>query len=271
VAARPVNVARGKDVTDSSVHGAAKDSPPGLTVGAARACVIIPAYEAEKTVGKVIDELRGVFADATADDILVVDDGSSDGTGLVAREHGARVVRQPRNLGKGAALVRGFEEASALGYDVALTVDADGQHPAASAREVLTASRDPRVLVLGIRNLVKEGAPRANRFSNGISNFFLSSFTHRRLLDTQCGLRRYPVRETLALGRRARGYAFEAEILLRASAAGIVIVQKEVPVLYPPEDERMTHFHSVRDPIRIIATVLATVRDISVERRSRGR
>jgi glycosyltransferase involved in cell wall biosynthesis len=264
-------------VTESSFHGAAeraldaRDVPRGLTVGAARACVVIPAYESEKTVGKVIDELRGVFADAAADDILVVDDGSSDATRRVAQEHGARVVRQPRNLGKGAALIRGFEEATALGYDVALTVDADGQHPAASAREVLTASSDPRVLVLGVRNLVRAGAPRANRFSNGISNFFLSSFAHRRLLDTQCGLRRYPVRETLALGRRARGYAFEAEVLLRASAAGIAIVEREVTVLYPPEHERVTHFHSVRDPIRIIATVLATVRDISAERRSRGR
>jgi glycosyltransferase involved in cell wall biosynthesis len=238
-------------------------------VGAARACVIIPAYQSEKTVGAVIDELRAALPKARADDILVVDDGSSDGTGRAARGRGARVVRHVVNRGKGAALVRGFEEAQALGYDVALTVDADGQHPATSAREVLMASGDPKDLVLGIRDLIRDGAPPANRFSNGISNFFLSTFAGRRFLDTQCGLRRYPVAPTLALGRRARGYAFEAEVLLRASAAGIPIVEKQVRVHYPPEDERVTHFHSVRDPIRIIATVLATLRDLSVERRSK--
>jgi glycosyltransferase involved in cell wall biosynthesis len=257
-------------VTDSSFHSSAErtEAATGLRVGAARACVIIPAFESEKTVGGVVDDLRAIFADAKADDILVVDDGSSDQTGLVAKRHGARVVRQPENQGKGAALFRGFEEACALGYDVALTVDADGQHPAHSAREVLTASSDPRALVLGIRDLYRDGAPRANRFSNGISNFFLSTFSRRRLLDTQCGLRRYPIRETLALGRRASGYAFEAEVLLRASAAGIPIVQREVRVHYPPEDERVTHFHSVRDPVRIIATVVLTLRDLSVEGRS---
>ncbi len=228
--------------------------------------MIIPAYESEKTVGRVIDELRAALPEARADDILVVDDGSSDDTGHVARERHARVVRQSHNQGKGAALVRGFEEAQALGYDVALTVDADGQHPAASAREILLASADPRDLVLGVRNLARDGAPRANRFSNGISNFFLSSFARRAFLDTQCGLRRYPVRETLALGRRSRGYAFEAEVLLRAAAAGLSIVQKEVRVHYPPEGERVTHFHSVRDPIRIIATVLATLHDLSAPR-----
>jgi glycosyltransferase involved in cell wall biosynthesis len=245
-------------------------TPAGLRVGHARACIVVPAYEAGRTLGPVLDALASTLPEAHAEDILVIDDGSSDATGSVARQRGVRLLRQPSNRGKGAALVRGFEEARVLGYDVALTVDADGQHPASSAREVLFASTDPRELVLGVRDLVLEGAPRANRVSNGISNFFLSRFARRSLLDTQCGLRRYPVRETLALGRRASGYAFEAEVLLRASAAGMPIVEKVVRVHYPPEAERVTHFHSVRDPIRIIATVLATLRDLSVKRRPQG-
>jgi glycosyltransferase involved in cell wall biosynthesis len=238
----------------------------GLRVGSARACILIPAYQASGTLDDVIVELRRAFPEARAEEVLVVDDGSSDDTAVVARSSGASVLSYPKNRGKGAALVRGLQEADALGYDVALTVDADGQHPAASAREVFLASNDPGDLVLGVRDLAGEGAPRANRFSNQISNFFLSAFARRRLADTQCGLRRYPVKTTLAFGARSAGYAFEAEVLLRASAARVRIVEKRVRVFYPPEHQRVTHFDSVRDPMRIIRTVLATVYDLGTRR-----
>jgi glycosyltransferase involved in cell wall biosynthesis len=234
----------------------------GLRVGSARACVIIPAYDASETLGRVIDDVFIAFPEARVEDVLVVDDGSTDATSLVGQRKGARVFRHSTNLGKGAALLRGFEEARALGFEVALTVDADGQHPGASSREVFEASDDPRALVLGVRDLASDGAPLANQFSNRISNFFLSVFTRRRLEDTQCGLRRYPLRDTLSLGARARGYAFEAEILLRAGAAGMPILQKEIHVHYPPEQERVTHFDSFRDPMRIVATVIGTLYEL---------
>src|SRR6185436_18138956 len=97
-----------------------------------------------------------------------------------------------------------------------LTVDADGQHPAEQARGVLLASEDPETLVLGIRDLVRDGAPRKNQISNAISNYFLSRFARTKLYDTQCGLRRYPVNRTLELGARGTGYDLEAELVLRA-------------------------------------------------------
>jgi glycosyltransferase involved in cell wall biosynthesis len=253
-----------------------RDLPPGggvrdvgLRVGTAPACVIIPAYQASATLRQVIEDLMTTLPEIRASEILVVDDGSTDETWIVGRRGGARVFRQPKNAGKGAALMRGLEEARTLGYEVALTVDADGQHPATSAREILAASDEPRALVLGVRNLRDEGAPWANQFSNGISNFFLSTFARRRLFDTQCGLRRYPVLGTLSLGARAQGYAFEAEILLRAAATGMPIVQKEIRVYYPPEQERITHFDSVRDPMKIVATVLGTVYELRSRERRR--
>ncbi|MEO7331438.1 MAG: hypothetical protein ABI193_22880, partial [Minicystis sp.] len=138
----------------------------------------------------------------------------------------------------------------------AVSVDADGQHPAADARRLLDDD-DARALILGIRDLASAGAPRANQLSNRISNFFLSFFARRPFLDTQCGLRRYPLAATLGLGARDEGYAFEAEVILRAVAAGLPIVETPVAVLYPPD--RLTHFDSVKDPARIISRVLKTL------------
>jgi glycosyltransferase involved in cell wall biosynthesis len=223
-----------------------------------RACVIVPSFDAGASVAGVVAGLRRELAL----EVLVVDDGSADETAARAAQAGATLVRHARNLGKGAALVTGFREGLARGHEIAVTVDADGQHPAASARLVLEASTDPDALVLGVRDLRRAGAPRANRISNRISNFFLSRFTRTRLLDTQCGLRRYPLAATLALGVRARGYDFEAEVLLRALAAGMTVVQTPVAVHYPEAHERVTHFDSVRDPARIVVTVVRTLLEV---------
>jgi glycosyltransferase involved in cell wall biosynthesis len=231
-----------------------------------RACIVIPAFDAESTVGAVVVGLREAIPERR-DAIIVVDDGSRDATARVARDLGCTVVpSSPKpvhegsggtNMGKGSALRAGFETARARGMTVALTVDADGQHPAAEARRVLLGAPSETSLVLGVRDLVRDGAPRANRFSNGISNYFLSLFARRPLHDTQCGLRRYPVEATLALGARSRGYDFEAEVLLRAVWSGLDVVELPVIVSYPKD--RRTHFRVSRDPWRILGTVLATV------------
>lgn len=223
----------------------------------------MPAFDAAATVGSVVSELRA----ALGEPIYVVDDGSTDATACVAREAGALVVRHDSNRGKGEALRSGLVAAAKGGHDVALSVDADGQHPAESARAVLEGSGDPNALVLGVRDLVGDGAPRANRFGNAVSNFFVSCFAGRSLSDTQCGLRRYPVRATLDLGARASGFAFEAEVVLRAVAGGLPVVEVPIRAVYPVAALARSHFRVPRDPARIIGTVLRTVSELRLRRR----
>ena len=224
------------------------------------AVALIPAYQAAATLAGVLGDLTAAWKEGRSDvpSIVVVDDGSTDDTAGVASQAGVDVVKHGRNLGKGAALRSGLERARELGARVAVAVDADGQHPAREALRLLNHEAAESALVLGIRDLAEAGAPRANRFSNAFSNVWLSGFAGRWLRDTQCGLRRYPVQETLALGARANGYGFEAEVILRAARAGWRIEQVPVSVFYPPESLRTTHFHSVRDPFRIVMRVLYT-------------
>ena len=222
------------------------------------ACFVVPAFDAAHALDEVLHELAAELAEFDRDRLIVVDDGSTDRTAAIAEDHGVTLLKHGKNRGKGAAIFTGLVEAERRGFSSVVTVDADGQHPASSARAVLEAGNDED-LVLGIRDLVRDGAPKANQMSNGISNFFISFFGGRKLGDTQCGLRRYPVRETLALGAHAHGYAFEAEVLLLAMAHRLPIVEVPIAVRYPPEEERVTHFDSVKDPARIVAVVIRTL------------
>ncbi len=217
---------------------------------------VVPAFQAEPCVGEVVRSLLATGAFGPG--VLVIDDGSSDGTGELARDAGAEVIRHPSNRGKGAALLTGLHHAHDRGIELIVTVDADGQHPAAQAERLATHDAPKDALVLGTRDLARAGAPWPNRCSNGISNFFLSRFSGVSLRDTQCGLRRYPVAQTLELGARDSGYAFEAEVILRAAKKGIQIVQVPIVAIYPPERDRLTHFDSLRDPWRIVGRVLRT-------------
>ena len=198
---------------------------------------------------------------------MVVDDGSTDGTSDTARAAGARVVRHSQNEGKGCALRTGFRALIEAGADAAVCVDADGQHPPDEAVRLALHPAPREALVLGVRDLIRDGAPAANVFSNRFSNRFLSFALGRQLSDTQCGLRRYPLPETLALGGRAQGYGYEAELILRAARLGIPIVELPVRVIYPPEGERVTHFHGVRDPAKIVYRVLFTLATAPRQRR----
>jgi len=222
---------------------------------------IVPAYDAAATVGNVVSGLVRAWPrqpdGQTA--VIAVDDGSSDATSDVARRAGAIVVKHATNRGKGVALRTGFEHAKQLGAGAAVTVDADEQHPTEEALRLALCAEPRAALVLGVRDLVLDGAPRANRFSNGFSNFFMSLFSGRTLNDTQCGLRRYPIPESLELGAKDDGYAFESEFVLRAAHAGWRIAEVPVRVHYPPESERTTHFHSARDPAKIVFRLLATM------------
>ncbi|MCC6216163.1 MAG: glycosyltransferase family 2 protein [Polyangiaceae bacterium] len=230
-----------------------------------RLTAIVPALDAETTVGPVARALLdvGVFAE-----VVVVDDGSTDATGPAARAAGATVLRHGRNRGKGAALRTGMIHAYARGARAAVSVDADGQHPAHEAARIARSAAPPDALVLGVRDLRAAGAPRANQWSNAFSDAWVSLFAGRPLADSQCGLRRYPLPATLGLGATGDGFEYESEVVLLAALGAVAIVEEPVAVWYPPPERRRTHFRVARDPARIVERLVSTFLEARLGRRT---
>lgn len=224
---------------------------------------VIPAYNPGALLGDVLSQLStalsadGGHPELQSVPILVVDDGCTDDS-CRSLPPQFELLRHPINLGKGAALQSAFRWAKARGLDFVVTLDADNQHPVEEAVKLYLSDAPPDALLLAVRDMKSAGAPLPNRLSNAFSNRVLSLFGGARLLDTQCGLRRYPIEKTLALGASHPGYAFESELVLRAARTGMQIVHVPSGVRYPLLSERVSHFHSVRDPAKNVLRVVQT-------------
>jgi glycosyltransferase involved in cell wall biosynthesis len=152
-----------------------------------RVLIIIPAWNEAESVGDVVREVRGELPEA---DVLVVDDGSTDATARLAREAGAAVARLPFNLGVGGVMRLGYRYARSEGYDVAVQLDADGQHDPRYVPKLIDGLQDAS-LVIGAR-FAGEGdyqvhGPR--RWSMALLSMVLSAMAGSRLTDTTSGFR----------------------------------------------------------------------------------
>ncbi len=151
--------------------------------------VIMPAYNEEASIGAVIDDIRKNAPDAV---IIVVNDGSIDRTEAIASGKGVDVLTHPYNLGIGAAMQTGYMYARLNGYDVAVQVDSDGQHPADQIKILIQALSDSRAdIVIGSRFLGKSGYRPTFARGIGITVFstVVSSILRTRLTDTTSGFR----------------------------------------------------------------------------------
>jgi len=210
-----------------------------------RVAVVIPAYQAAATIGEVVSQTLGILPDAN---LIVVDDGSADGTGEAGRGKGTTVVTHPRNRGKGAALRTGLARARDDGAEVIVTIDADGQHPAAEIPRLLQPiAAGAADLVLGAR--ARNGAmPVSRRLTNWLSASVASRIGRQAIRDAQTGFRAF----TRALAERVQPagdrYEFEANFLLEALRAGYRVTSVEVPTIYGAP----SHFRYFGDTWRMV-------------------
>jgi glycosyltransferase involved in cell wall biosynthesis len=177
-----------------------------------RPVAVVPAYQAEASVGAVVAGLR-----ASVPRVVVVDDGSSDGTGTEAERAGAEVLRLANNGGKGAALRAGLARVLASDATHVAFVDADGQHDPADLPELLEAARSGDDFVIGSRMQDPDAIPAYRYRTNEIGSRILSRMTGLEVEDAQSGYRVVAADVLRRLDLKARGYIIETEILLKAA------------------------------------------------------
>ncbi len=210
-------------------------------------CVLIPTYNNAGTLASVVgDVLR------YTDQIIVVNDGSTDETAKIIESLPVTSVRILKNAGKGYALRKGFAKAVESGYEYAITIDSDGQHFADDLPAFLDAlEHNRRAIIIGARNMEQAGVPGKSSFGNRFSNFWFWVETGYRMSDTQSGYRLYPVGALDGMLFFTRKYEFEIEVLVRAAWKGIAITEVPVKVFYAEKEKRVSHFRPVRDFTRI--------------------
>ena len=216
---------------------------------AGRIAVTIPAYQAALSVGDVVRR-----AVAIRETVLVVDDGSTDGTAAAAAAAGARVISHPSNRGKGAALRTAFTDLFGRGFDAVITVDADGQHLPEEIPVLLSAaSEGPGLIIGGREHLFAQMSP-VRRTSNRLSSRAISLVAGCRLADVQSGFRYYRRELIEATGFPEARFDAESAVVVRAIRHGFQVVA--VPVRLGFADGRTTsHYRPVRDSLRIAGSV----------------
>jgi glycosyltransferase involved in cell wall biosynthesis len=214
--------------------------------------VLIPSYNPGATVYETLRGARRFW-----DPVWVLVDGSTDGTTdglleLARKDPGLRVVVLPRNAGKGAAVLHGIRLAAAGGYTHALTMDSDGQHPAASIPEFMARSAaEPKAVILGVP-VFDASAPALRVKGRRISNWWADMETvGMGIEDSLYGFRVYPIADLVAVMRRQpwmRRFDFDPEAAVRLVWRGVPPVNIRAPVRYlKPEEGGVSHFNYYRD------------------------
>lgn len=212
---------------------------------------LIPALNAARMIAPVIDSTK-----LEVERVLVIDDGSTDGTKEVAEAAGATVVRHEQNRGKGGALKTGFAYAVEHGYDGVITLDADGQHLPQEIPKFLTARRETGAdLIIGGRaHLFGEMLPR-RRFANRMSAALISWGARMDVTDSQSGFRYYSARLLREIPLRTEGFDLESEVIIRAGGRGLKVIT--IPIDLGFVDGLSTsHYKPLSDSLRIAWTAI---------------
>ncbi len=213
-------------------------------------CVIVPTYNNEKTLSRV---LEGIIKIVPADRLIVINDGCTDSSAEILEKYKYQILllENKINKGKGYSLKSGLRKAIDLGFDYAITIDSDGQHfPEEIPSFIQKCKEMPNHIIMGTRNMSQEGVPGKSSFGNKFSNFWFRVETFISLPDTQTGFRLYPLQHLKQMRLYTNKFEFEVEIIVRSAWKNIGFISLPIKVLYD-KNERVSHFRPGRDFFRI--------------------
>lgn len=216
--------------------------------------LVIPAYNESATIREVVLGALRYFGT-----VIVVDDGSNDGTVEKLSNLPVTLRQHPENLGKAASLWNGMQAALSLGAKGIVTMDGDGQHdPADLPKLLMAAQAHPDKLVIGSRLWNRAVIPTARYRANRFANFWIAWASGQTIEDSQSGFRVYPaqlIRLCQVQLSRNQGFVFESEIIIEAARHRFLCAFLPVQTTYPV-NARPSHFHPVKDIARITRMVV---------------
>ncbi len=196
--------------------------------------IVIPAFNEARIIGSVIKNLKRALAqEKFSYEIIVIDDGSADDTATICKKEKTTVISHILNSGSGSATATGLSYAQQQEYDIAITMDADGQHDAEDVIGGINNMAASRVdLLIGSRLVNSEGMAKTKVIGNkGLSMLTFMIFGVR-VTDSQSGLRVFSKKALGQLKWKSSGYEFCSEMLWRAKQQGLVIDEYPIKAIY---------------------------------------
>ncbi|MBC8447170.1 MAG: glycosyltransferase family 2 protein [Chloroflexi bacterium] len=219
---------------------------------------LIPCYNEIKHIAGVVQRTRPHLP------VVVIDDGSTDGSGAAAAAAGATVLTHTSNRGKGAALATGISWALEQGCEAVVTLDADAQHDPDEIPTFLDAyRRDLADMIIGLRDFSQ--MPSRNSFGNRLGNRILGRALRRPIPDNQCGYRLLNRRAMETLDFNTTGFEFEVEMIVQSVSTGLRMAWVPIRTIYAGES---SHFRPFGDSVEFVKTAWRARQRV---RRERGR
>jgi glycosyltransferase involved in cell wall biosynthesis len=187
----------------------------------------MPAYNEGNYIGTMVLNTRQYV-----DEVIVVNDGSTDNTAEIARLAGAEVVEHPKNRGYGAAIQSIFTEARKKDPDILVILDADGQHNPQEIPDIIEPIRDGYDFVIGSRRKQASSIPLYRRFGQRLILRSVNVLSRNRLTDSECGFRAFSRKAIATLDLRENGMAVSAETVAEAIRKNLRVTEVPISVKY---------------------------------------
>jgi glycosyltransferase involved in cell wall biosynthesis len=217
-----------------------------------RTCALIPAFNEATYIADVVERTRQYVAE-----VVVIDDGSGDGTADIAQTAGATCLRLPKNCGKASALRTGIAFAREHRFSHVITIDGDGQHLPEDIPLMLRVAEETGAdLIIGARSFDRARMPRPRYFSNVIGSRLASALVGHEIRDSQSGFRLFRLDKLDGARLRSRCYELEMEILIKMARSGCTIAHAPIRTVYDDGQAR-SKMKPVRDTVRVCLWSLA--------------